>query len=142
MVTDKMLALYVIEPIEEPTEWCSGLTIAPKSNGSISMRVDLTQLNQGVQRETYPFPMVSDLLFKLCESRMFSKLDASSGIRQVKLNLECKFLTTFITPCGRYCFRRMPFRISSAPEYYQRAIEKILEGLEGVACFMDDILVF
>ena len=52
-----------------------------------------------------------------------------------------KLLTTFITHWGRCCFRRMPFGISSAPEFYQRAMEKILDGLEGVLCFMDDVLM-
>ena len=45
---DSMLETGVIEPIEEATSWCSGLTIAPKSNGGIRMCVDLTHLNKGV----------------------------------------------------------------------------------------------
>lgn len=49
-----MISLGVIEPVEQPTEWCSGLTIAPKANGAIRMCVDLTALNKGVKRETYP----------------------------------------------------------------------------------------
>ena len=51
-----MLALKVIEPVEEATDWCSGLTIAPKPNGAIRMCVDLTSLNKGVRREVYPIP--------------------------------------------------------------------------------------
>jgi len=139
---DKMLSLGVVEPVEEPTEWCSGLTIAPKSNGGIRMCVDLTALNKGVKRSVYPLPKVSDMLAKLATGRVFSKLDANSGFWQVKMDPSCKTLTTFITPWGRYCFKRMPFGISSAPEFYQRCMEKILLGLEGVICLMDDVLVF
>ena len=76
---DSMLAKDVIEPVEEPTEWCSGLTIAPKPNGKIRMCVDLTQLNKSVEREIYPLPRVSDMLSRLAEGRIFSKLDANSG---------------------------------------------------------------
>jgi len=36
----------------------------------------------------------------------------------------------------------MPFGISSAPEHFQKRISKILAGLEGVLCLMDDVLVF
>jgi hypothetical protein len=36
----------------------------------------------------------------------------------------------------------MPFGISSAPEFFQRSMEKILQGLQGVICMMDDVLVF
>jgi hypothetical protein len=36
----------------------------------------------------------------------------------------------------------MPFGISSAPEFFQKSMGKILNGLRGVICLMDDILVF
>ena len=139
---DEMLSMGVIEPVEEPTEWCSGLTIVPKANGDIRMCVDLTALNKGVCREPYPLPRVSELLARVAEGRYFSKLDANSGFWQMRMNPESKLLTTFITPWGRYCFKKMPFGISSAPEVFQRTMEKILQGLDGVICLMDDILIF
>ena len=36
----------------------------------------------------------------------------------------------------------MPFRITSAPEHFQKRMAKILSGLTGVSCMMDDVLVF
>ena len=50
-------------------------------------------------------------------------------------------MTTFITPFGRYSFRRLPFGISSAPEIFQRKMSSLLEGLSVVEVIMDDILV-
>ena len=78
----------------------------------------------------------------LTKGRVFSKLDANASFWQVRLDPESKRLTTFITPWGRFCFKRMPFGISSAPEYFQRCMKKILGGLEGALCLMDDILVY
>lgn len=138
----KMLELGVIEPVEEPTDWCSGLTIAPKAGGKIRMCVDLTRLNRGVKRELYPLPRVSDLMAKLAQGIIFSKVDANCGFWQVTLAEESREYTTFLTPWGRFQFVVMPFGISSAPEFYQRSMEKILYGLEGVICMMDDVLVF
>ena len=43
---------------------------------------------------------------------------------------------------GRYCFNKLPFGISSAPEHFQKRMSAILSGLEGVVVQMDDILVF
>ena len=47
-----------------------------------------------------------------------------------------------ITPYGRFCFNRLPFGITSAPEHFQRRMSEILQGLQGVVCLVDDILVF
>ena len=139
---DSMLEMGVIERVERPTDWCSGLTIAPKANGGIRMCVDLTMLNKGVRRETYPLPRVSDMLARLSEGKIFSKLDANAGFWQVRLDEASRLMTTFITPWGRFCFKRMPFGISSAPEFFQRCMEKILDGLEGVVCLMYDVLIY
>jgi len=48
----------------------------------------------------------------------------------------------FITPLGRFCFNRLPFGISSAPKLFQKHMTVTVEGLEGVICLMDDILVY
>ena len=139
---NKMLELNVIRPVDVPTEWCFGLTIAFKADGKIRMCVDLTMLNRGVQRELYPLPRVSDMLSQLSTGQLFTKLDANSGFWQIILEEESQLLTTFLTPRGRFCYNRMPFGISSAPEFFQKSMEKILHGLEGVICMMDDILIF
>ena len=75
---------------------------------------------------------------------MFSKLDANSGFWQSAIGLtpESAKLTTFITPFGRFCFNRLPFRICSAPEHFQKRISQVLEGTDGAFCQMDDTLVF
>ena len=76
------------------------------------------------------------------EQKNFSKLDANSGFWQIPMAEESRLLTTFVTPCGRYCFNKLPFGISSAPELFQKRMSKVLAGLEGVVCQIDDVLVF
>ena len=41
----------------------------------------------------------------------------------------------------RYCFNRLPFGITSAPEYFQRRMSESLTGLKGTLCMIDDILI-
>ena len=84
---------------------------------------------------------VDENLAKLKDSKVFTKLDANSGFWQIPMDEESRLLTTFVTPFGRYCFNRLPFGISSAPEIFQCAMSRILEGLDGTVCHMDDILI-
>ena len=84
---------------------------------------------------------VDESLAMLGESRVFTKLDANSGLWQIPLDEDSKLLTTFVTPFGRFCFNHLPFGISSAPEIFHRTMSDILEGLDGVICRMDGILI-
>ena len=138
---ERMEQLGVIERVEQPTEWCAGLVVVPKANGKVRLCVDLTKLNESVRRERHPIPAVEPTLAQLAGATVFSKLDANSGYWQIPLSKESAILTTFISPFGRFCFKRLPFGITSAPEHFQRRMSSLLSGIDGVVCLMDDILI-
>jgi len=77
-------------------------------------------------------PHVEETFAQLQGGKVFSKLDTYSGFWQVSLAKSSRFLTTFITPFGRYCFNKLPFGISSTPEFFQNQMSHILEGVPGV----------
>ncbi|XP_064488339.1 uncharacterized protein LOC135400436 [Ornithodoros turicata] len=138
---DHMVAQGVIVPVDEPTEWCCGMVIVKKPNGTYRICVDYTPLNKFVERELHPMPVTDHAIAQIGVSKYFSKLDANSGYWQFQLTEESQLLTTFITPFGRFKFTRLPFRISSAPEFFQKKMAHTVFGLNGVVCNMDDILV-
>ena len=115
-----------IEKVDKPTEWCSPVVVVPKKNGKVRICGDFIQLKKAVLREKHPMLTTEQTLAKLAGTKIVSKLDANSGFWQRKLSLNSKLLTTFITSWGRYCYRRLPFGISSAPEHYQKIMQKIL----------------
>ena len=137
----RMEDLGVISRVEEPTEWCAGLVVVPKQSGEVRLCVDLTKLNDNVLRERHMMPSVEHTLAQIQSGTVYSKLDANCGFWQVVLSPECRHLTTFITPFGRFAFNRLPYGISSAPEYFQKVMNKILDGCVGVKCQMDDVLI-
>ena len=138
----RMESLGVISRVEEPTPWCAGMVVVPKKSGSVRICVDFRPLNDNVLREVHPLPKVDETLAQLAGATVFSKLDANCGFWQIPLEESSRHLTTFITPFGRYCFNKLPFGISSAPEHFQRRMSEILQGQEGVLCHMDDVLIF
>lgn len=137
----RMEQLGVIRPVVEPTDWCAAIVAAPKSNGTVRICADLKPLNEAVRRSHHQLPTVDETLGQIGDSTVFTKLDANSGFWQIPLDSPSQLLTTFITPAGRFCYTKLPFGISSAPEIFQQRMSKILAGLEGVVCQMDDILV-
>ena len=142
MELDRMEKEGVISKVTQPTPWCAGMVVVPKKSGNVRICVNLKPLNKSVLREVHPLPKVDDTLAQLAGAKIFSKLDANSGFWQIPLSESSRLLTTFITPTGRYCFNKLPFGISSAPEHFQRRMSELLVGLHGVLCQMDDILVF
>ena len=116
----RMEQLGVITKVEGPTDWCAGMVVVPKPNGTIRICVDLTKLNLSVRRERHPLSAVQQALAQLAGAEVFTKLDANSGFWQISLSPNSALLTTFLTPFGRYCFHRLPFGITSAPEHFQR----------------------
>ena len=58
----RMEKLGVISRVDEPTPWCSGMVVVPKSNGSVRICVDLKALNDSVMREIHPIPRVDEVI--------------------------------------------------------------------------------
>ena len=116
---NRMEEAGVISKVTQPTPWCAGMVVVPKKSGKVRICVDLKPLNASVLREAHPLPKVDETLAQLSGAKVFSKLDANSGFWQIPLSQTSRLLTTFITPMGRYCFNKLPFGISSAPEHFQ-----------------------
>ena len=85
---------------------------------------------------------MNQTLADLAGAQNFSMLDANSGFWQILLACESHTLSSFLTYFGHYCFNKLLFGISNAPELFQKRMVKILEGLEGVLCYLDDVLMF
>ena len=131
----------VIEKVTEPTPWLSQLVITPKKDGSLRTCIDPLELNKVLLREHYSMPVLEEVLHELKDAKVFSKADLASGYWQVKLDEESKRLTAFQTPFGRFQYRRLPFGLCASAEIFQRKVIEALEGLPGVICIADDIVI-
>ena len=67
---DRMLKSGVISPVDSPTEWRAPIVVTPKPNGKVRVCVDLTKLNEYVQRENNLHPSVDVTLGKLAGGRL------------------------------------------------------------------------
>ena len=99
-------------------------------------------MNDAVLREHHALRSVDHLLARLAGARIFSKLDYNAGFHQIPLTPESARLTTSTTPFGRFCYTRLPMGLNSASEVFQKRMCHLLDGIEGVLCLIDDILIF
>ena len=75
------------------------------------------------------------------EENGFSKIDLTQAYLQLEVDEESKKYLTINTHKGLYRYNRLLFRIASAPAIWQRTTEQILQGLEGVYCILDDMVI-
>lgn len=132
--------LDIIEKVKQPTPWLSPIAVVPKPSGEIRLCIDMRRANEAIVRERHPIPTVDEVLQDMTQSSVFSKLDLKWGYHQLKLSEESCDITTFSTHAGLYCYKRLMFGITSAPEIYQHAIQQALHGCEGV-CNTSDIIL-
>lgn len=71
-----------------------------------------------------------------------SKFDLSKGYWQLPLGQSSKEITTFQTPMGLYQFSVMPLKLVNASASFSRFMRKLLEGMQCVDNFIDDVIVF
>ena len=139
---DRIVERGVICPIENPTEWCNQISIQTKKDASLRVYIDPRPLNKVLQRELYPSPTMEEVLPEMPTAGVLSKVDIQSGYWHCELDHESSLLTTIITSFGRYRWNCLPFGMNVNAEILQRKLNQTLEGLEGVACVADDIVVF
>ena len=133
-----MVELEVIKKIDEPTEWVSSPVLVRKKSGKIRVCLDPRSLNENIMREHYPLPVKSELTSDMGHAKYFTKLDAQMAFWQVPLKKESQKLCTFNTPFGRYCYWRLPYRITSASEVFHKTVQQIFD----VKVYIDDLVIW
>ena len=137
-----MERLQIIESVEIPTDWVNAMVVVEKPNGKLRVCLDPRPLNLAIKRHHHQLPTADEIFSEMQGAKIFSKLDASSGYWQVPVDEDSSFLLTFMTPFGRYKFKRMPYGIHSASEIFQKAISDIIADIPNDTNLQDDIIVW
>ena len=108
------------------------------------MVIDYRAINKKIVGDAYPLPNITEILDQLGVAKYFRVLDLASGFHQIEVELADRHKTAFSTPFGHYQFSRMPFGLNDAPATFQRLMDRVLTGLQGIEMFvyMDDIVIY
>ncbi|XP_063988164.1 uncharacterized protein LOC135168161 [Diachasmimorpha longicaudata] len=143
----EMLQNGIVRPSK--SQWNAPLLVVPKkmdASGKVKFRVvvDFRRLNEVTVGDSFPLPNISDILDRLGNAKYFSTLDLASGFHQIPVREEDRCKTAFSTPYGHYEFCRLPFGVKGGPATFQRLMNSVLAGVQGIRCFvyLDDIVIF
>ena len=131
----------VIDPVLS-SDWAAPIVPVIKKDGTVRICGDYkVTINKELERDVYPLPRVEDLFSSLSGGTLFSKLDLAHAYQQLVLDEESRKLTTINTTKGLFRYNRLPFGVSTAPAIFQRTMENLLQSIDNVCVYLDDILV-
>jgi hypothetical protein len=104
---DYMLKNDIIEP--SFSNWSSPCLLVPKDGGSFRFVTDFRKVNALTKADSYPLPRIEDVIDKVGQAKIISKIDLLSGYWQMPLSDRAKEISAFVTPNGFYRYKRMPF---------------------------------
>ena len=91
-------------------------------------------INRAAKLDKYLNPRIEELFASLAGGKTFTKLDLSHAYMylQIPLNEKSRHYVTINTHRGLFEYKRLPFRVASAPSIFQRVMENLLQGVRGV----------
>ena len=126
----------------QSAEWAAAIVPIIKEDGTIKVCGDYkVTANQAILVDSRPILRIDKLFTKISGGVIFTKLDLSHAYLQLRLDETGKKYLVINTHKGLYEYNRLPFGVSSAPAIFQRTMENLLQGLEHVAVYIDDILI-
>ena len=117
-----MEAAGLVRGVLHPT-WLANPVVVRKANGKWRLCIDYTDINKACPKDPFPLPRIDQIVDSTAGCHLLSFLDAYSGYHQIFMTREDEEKTTFITPCGTYCFLWMPFGLKSAGSTFARAVQ-------------------
>ena len=126
----------------ENSEWATPIVPVVKRNGSVRVCGDFkVSVNSVLLAEQYPLPRIEDIFANLAGGKHFSKLDLRLAYHQMEVTEASRKFLTINTHKGLFQYNRLVFGISSCPAIWQRAMDQVLQGIPGVQCILDDMIV-
>ncbi|XP_058128391.1 uncharacterized protein K02A2.6-like [Anopheles ziemanni] len=138
---EKLVQEGVLSKVDS-SSWATPIVPIRKAHNRVRICGDYKQtVNPNLVVDRHPLPTIDELFASLAGGKKFSKIDLVQAYLQLEVAPEDREILTLSTHRGLYRPNRLMYGIASAPAIWQRQIEVILQGIEGVSVFLDDIKI-
>ena len=112
-----MLAANFIREVYYP-KWLTNVFMVKKVNGKWRMCINFTDLNSSFLKDSFPLPIINQLVDSTAGHKLLTFMDAFSEYNQIQMAEEDQEKIAFITSQGLYCYRVMPFDLKNVRATY------------------------
>src|SRR6266702_688030 len=131
-----------IRPSKSP--YTSPFFFIKKKDGKLQPVQDYRRLNSYTVKNQYPLPLIPELIDRLRDATLFTKLDIRWGYNNVRIKEGDQEKGAFKTNLGLYEPCVMFFGLTNSPSTFQTMMDTIFRDLTTtgeVVIYMDDILI-
>ena len=136
---NRLVELGVLKKVNR-SQWAAPTFIIPKKNNTVRFISDFRELNKRIKRKPFPIPHIQDMLLNLEGFQWATSLDLNMGYYHIELSPFSKELCTIVLPFGKYEYQRVPMGLCNSPDIFQEKMSELMEGLDFVRTYIDDLL--
>ena len=121
--------------MDETSEWCNNFVLVPNANGKVLLCVVPVRFNKALVTCVHRGPTLNDILLGLAGVRYLTLINVCSSYQNLII------LNNIFCPFFRYSNIRLPFRVASVDDIFQKKIDKIFSSILNVFSIADGILI-
>ena len=103
------------------------------------------KVNEATIKDRYPLPLINELLDKLKDAQIYTKMDIRKGYYNIRIREGDKWKAAFKTSRGLFEPLVMFFGLCNAPSTFQAFMDHIFSKAKyrmKLLIYLDDILIF
>lgn len=124
------------------SHWSFRVVLVTNKDGKPRFCVEGGELKQKMKADRRHIPKIQEIFDKLAVGEVFSTLDLFSGCWKIRVDENCKEMTTLVFLSGTFQLEVVTLGLMNVPSNFQRMMDRILMDLEFVRTYLDDAVVF
>ena len=121
----------------------SPVFFVPKKDGKKQMVKYYRYLNEHTVKNNYPLPLITQLVNKLQEATLFTKMDLRWGYNNVCIKENDEWKAAFTCFCRSFEPLVMYFRLCNSPATFQAMMNENFADIDNdVVVYIDDLMIF